>query len=71
MTLLRGATIPKLNFLLRTHTFSETSEVATDFDGKVQAMLSSLTDNCPLDAKAQLLMKLPLNNGGLGLRSQS
>ncbi|KAK7198049.1 hypothetical protein NESM_000760500 [Novymonas esmeraldas] len=70
LSLLRAATLPRLNYLLRTHAPQELKDSAARFDDRVAHTLSLLVASGPLTGAASVIAKLPLAMGGFGLRSQ-
>ncbi|XUY37404.1 SLACS-associated protein, putative [Leishmania panamensis] len=70
MNLLRASALPRLTFLLRTHSTDELRDSAAWFDDRVPHTLSALAGGAPIEDAAALLARLPLAMGGCGLRSQ-
>nr|CAJ2465726.1 unnamed protein product [Leishmania braziliensis] len=70
MNLLRASALPRLTFLLRTHSADELRDSAAWFDDRVLHTLSVLAGGAPIEGAAALLARLPLAMGGCGLRSQ-
>ncbi|EPY33759.1 SLACS reverse transcriptase [Strigomonas culicis] len=68
--LLRASVLPRMTFLLRTHTPEELREAVRYFDAQVQRTLEAMAYQRALPPVAQLLAKIPMADGGLGLRSQ-
>ena len=83
LQLLRGATVPRMNHLLRTHRPEELNRATTWFDEEVLRTAKSIANvsghTGPTQCEEQqressiteLLVRLPLSKGGLGLRSQN
>ena len=67
--LLIGAGLPRMNFLVRTHTAEEVIEAATSFDDMVFGTLEAIVGS-KVQGTSREIAKLPIRMSGLGLQSQ-